>query len=307
MTLQLTSAAVALSECAPVRVLGGGRTGGYPAHRHEFMELVVITGGGGLHLSEHRPLALAAGDILLFRPGAWHAYERCVGMQMWDCSFLPGLLDRELAWLMHHPGCAQLLWHGPLRDRAGFIHHRLDAARLPACMEPLARLRAMPADEGHRLARIASLIELLGAVAADMPPPSRRRGASNLAQRAVQMLAEEPARAWSARGLAIRMGVNAAYLSRAVRAGTGLPPMAYLARLRAERAAALLVGSDLAVGAIGSAVGWCDPVGFARQFKAHFGITASQYRQRAGADRALASRGGDRPGGDAGRHDGRRR
>lgn len=281
VTLHLTSAAVSLSDHAPVRVLGGSRNGGYPAHSHAFIELVLITGGSGAHLSAHGPRALEAGDMLLFRPGAWHAYDRCAGLRMWDCSFLPGLLDRELAWLMHHPGCARLLWHGPLRDRAGFFHQRLDAAAVAACLPPLARLRELAPGPERRLARIGTLIELLGAIAATVPPPERSRGMSALAQRAVAMLAEAPAQRWSASGLARRLGVDAAYLSRTVRAATGLPPMAYLARLRAEQAAALLAGSDLAVSAIGSAVGWPDPVGFARRFKAHFGITASAYRQRA--------------------------
>jgi AraC family transcriptional regulator, L-rhamnose operon transcriptional activator RhaR len=262
-------------------VLGGRRKGGYPAHRHEFIELVLITGGSGIHLSDHGPRTLEAGDMLLFRPGAWHAYDRCVDLQMWDCSFLPGLLDRELAWLMHDPGCARLLWHGPLRDRAGFFHQHLDATSITTCLPPLTRLREMASDTNLRLARIGTLVELLGAIATCISPPERSRGMSTLAQRAVEMLAEDPARPWSAQGLAKRLGVDAAYLSRTVRAATGLPPMTYLGRLRAEQAAALLVGSDLQVSAIGSTVGWSDPVCFARRFKAHFGITASMYRQRA--------------------------
>jgi AraC family L-rhamnose operon transcriptional activator RhaR len=281
VTLQLTSTSVALSEHSPVRVLGGRRNGGYPAHRHEFIELVLITGGRGVHLSAHGPRALEPGDVLLFRPGAWHAYDHCVGLQMWDCSFLSGLLDRELAWLMHDPGCARLLWHGPLRDSAGFFHQRLDATALAACLPPLARLREMGSGAEHRLARIGTLVVLLGAITPNIPPPERSRDMSVLAQRAVAMLAEAPARPWTAQGLATRLGVDASYLSRTVRAATGLPPMAYLARLRAEQAAALLAGSDHQISAIGSTVGWSDPVCFARRFKAHFGITASMYRRRA--------------------------
>lgn len=281
MTLRLTTTSVALSEQSPVRVLGGQRTGGYPAHSHEFIELVLIAGGSGVHLSAHGPRTLAAGDVLLFRPGAWHAYDHCVGLQMWDCSFLPALLDRELAWLMHDPGCSRLLWHGPLRDRAGFFHWRIDAAALAACLPPLARLRAMGSGGACRLGRIGTLVDLLGTISSGIPPPDRSRDMSALAQRAVAMLAEAPARRWTAQGLAKRLGVDASYLSRTVRAATGLPPMAYLARLRAEQAAALLAGSGLSISSIGSAVGWSDPVCFARRFKAHFGITASLYRRRA--------------------------
>ena len=56
--------------------------------------------------------------------------------------------------------------------------------------------------------------------------------------------------------------------------------MAYLAQLRAEHAAVLLLHSDEPVTSIGRAVGWPDQSGFARRFKAHYGLSATTYRKR---------------------------
>jgi AraC family transcriptional regulator, L-rhamnose operon transcriptional activator RhaR len=56
--------------------------------------------------------------------------------------------------------------------------------------------------------------------------------------------------------------------------------MAYLAQLRAEHAALLLLHSDEPVTSIGRAVGWPDQSGFARRFKAHYGLSATAYRKR---------------------------
>jgi hypothetical protein len=61
---------------------------------------------------------------------------------------------------------------------------------------------------------------------------------------------------------------------------TGLPPMAYLAQVRAEHAAVLLLHSDEPVTGIGRAVGWLDQNYFARRFKAHYGLSATTYRKR---------------------------
>ena len=63
--------------------------------------------------------------------------------------------------------------------------------------------------------------------------------------------------------------------------------MAYLAQLRAEHAATLLLHSDQPVTSISQAVGWPDQNYFARRFKAHYGLSATTYRARfaAGADR----------------------
>jgi AraC-like DNA-binding protein len=56
--------------------------------------------------------------------------------------------------------------------------------------------------------------------------------------------------------------------------------MAYLGQLRAEHAAVLLLHSDEPVTSIGRAVGWPDQSGFARRFKAHYGLSATTYRKR---------------------------
>ena len=61
---------------------------------------------------------------------------------------------------------------------------------------------------------------------------------------------------------------------------TGLPPKAYLAQLRAERAAVLLLHSDDPSTGIGRAVGWPDQNYFARRFKAHYGLSATTYRRQ---------------------------
>ena len=69
------------------------------------------------------------------------------------------------------------------------------------------------------------------------------------------------------------------HLVRLVKAATGLPPMAYLAQVRAEHAAVLLLHSDEPVTGIGRIVGWPDQNYFARRFKAHYGLSATTYRK----------------------------
>ena len=61
---------------------------------------------------------------------------------------------------------------------------------------------------------------------------------------------------------------------------TGLPPLSYLAALRAERAAELLMRSDLSIEHIALEVGWGSSSYFARRFKEHFGLSAREYRLR---------------------------
>ncbi len=56
--------------------------------------------------------------------------------------------------------------------------------------------------------------------------------------------------------------------------------MRYLTRLRAERAPALLVETDLQVSVVAALVGWHDPNLLARRFRAESGLSPTQYRSR---------------------------
>jgi AraC-like DNA-binding protein len=88
------------------------------------------------------------------------------------------------------------------------------------------------------------------------------------------------ARRWTLTELAAQVHLDPSYLVRLFKASTGLPPMAYLAQLRAEHAAALLLHTDQPITSISQAVGWPDQNYFARRFKAHYGLSATIYRAR---------------------------
>jgi AraC family transcriptional regulator, L-rhamnose operon transcriptional activator RhaR len=97
---------------------------------------------------------------------------------------------------------------------------------------------------------------------------------------AMRLLEADLTRDWTLKILAAELHLAAGYLVRLFNAATGLPPMAYLGQLRAEHAAVLLLHSDEPVTSIGRAVGWPDQSGFARRFKAHYGLSATAYRKR---------------------------
>jgi len=87
-------------------------------------------------------------------------------------------------------------------------------------------------------------------------------------------------RDWTLTDLAAELHLAPGYLVRLFNAATGLPPMAYLAQLRAEHAAVLLLHTDEPITSIGRTVGWADQSMFARRFKAHYGLSATTYRKR---------------------------
>mgnify|MGYP003289614696 CR=1 FL=1 len=69
------------------------------------------------------------------------------------------------------------------------------------------------------------------------------------------------------------------YFTHRFRDAYGVPPVAYLGRLRVHKAMELLVSTDRSIDEIGCSVGFQDAAYFSRFFKKHCGVTPSEYRR----------------------------
>ena len=125
---------------------------------------------------------------------------------------------------------------------------------------------------GLLLCVLGGALPQLGADAPADPHPEAPAAASRL-----ESDLEAP---WTLELLAAPSALSPGRLARLFTLRVGVAPMAYLGRLRAERAAALLVETDLPVAAIGRRVGWPDPNYASRRFRHHYGLSPAQYRER---------------------------
>jgi AraC-like DNA-binding protein len=260
----------------------------HPEHTHSFVEIAVMIGGRGVHRSLAGRHRLQVGDVILLRPGVWHSYENCHHLDLYNCCFSTELLRRELAWTREDPLLGFLLWTGPYAmHRRGMLALHLDAAGLWECLPHLEaldqlRFRATTLHRGDIIGRLSLLLSCLARAAAqDRGEHAERTGPAHPAVVAAMRLLEgEPAHRWTLTDLAHRLHLAPGSLIRLFTSATGLPPMAYLSRHRAEIAATMLLHTDHPVAQIAHSVGWPDPNYFARRFKAHYGLAASTYRRR---------------------------
>ena len=258
-----------------------------PAHTHTFVEIAFVIGGQGTHHYAAGRRALQPGDVMLLRPGVWHGYENCDQLELYNCCFSAELLRRELAWTREDPLVGYLLWSGPYSAPGrGALVLSLDPAAYGECLahlEALTALRHCPLERyrGDVLGRLSLLLSALGRAAQGNTALTGQADRLHPAVgRAIRMLEADIARRWSLTSLAEELHLAPGYLVRVFKAATGLPPMAYLAQVRAERAAVMLLHSDEPITGIGRAVGWSDQNYFARRFKAHYGLNATTYRTR---------------------------
>jgi AraC family L-rhamnose operon transcriptional activator RhaR len=281
---------------APVYAMEAVLDGDLRPHSHDFVELMLIGRGTGTHHSVHGYRPLEEGDVVVLRPGTWHAYVGCAHLEVFNCCFGIELLEGVLAWIIDDPQIGYLLQAGPLSGgrRGILVTHLAPAAYATSRsrLEMLHRVAADPATSSKVAELLGNLLLVLAVLARGIAAGGQAealpaRSGHEAVSEAMRLLQRDVARRWSLADLASSVHVNASYLVRLFKAHTGLSPMAYLTHCRAERAAMLLLRTSYPVARIGRETGWSDPSYFARRFKAQFGMSARTYRDRhTAADRA---------------------
>jgi AraC-like DNA-binding protein len=288
----------ALPVLAGIYVLDGDSE----VHGHDFLEIAVIGGGAGWHVSAQGRSPLRAGAVFVLRPGAWHGFSGCDRLVVANTCVSPTALRADLAFLRDDPGVRDLLWTAPLAaGRQGMLETRIGAADADQTVTEIRllgqRLAERPDD---RVLLLGHVLTVLGRLTGSgTAPPGNGTGPSGRGQMhpaiaaATALLDGAPEYPWRLDEVARSVSLDPAYLTRLFRRHLGLPPIAYLARLRAEKAAGLLASTTLPAARVGASVGWPDPTYFARRFHALVGLTPTAYRRR--LDRRAGTHGGQRP------------
>ncbi|MEU0092075.1 AraC family transcriptional regulator [Kribbella sp. NPDC006257] len=252
-------------------------------HAHDFLEIAVVGAGSGRHETSQGERSVRHGMVVVLRPGAWHAFRRTTDLVVANCCVsMPGL-QGQLAGLQQLPVLRDLLWTGP----AARAPHGVELTQVApdAADEAIEEIAKLEQELSHQRAGrvLGRLVTVLGIMA------DGRVGEQAVEQvvhpavvATVARLEGAIAEAWSLDDLAQAVSLDPAYLSRLFRRDTGLSPLAFLARQRAERAAVLLAQTDLPAARVGAAVGWTDPTYFARRFRSLVGSTPTEYRNRSG-------------------------
>jgi|LakMenEpi03Aug12_release.lakeMendotaPanAssembly.Ray.scaffolds.fasta_scaffold197270_2 AraC family L-rhamnose operon transcriptional activator RhaR len=253
-------------------------------HSHDFVEVVLVVNGEGVHRSHEGARLIQRGQVLVIRPGAWHTYEACVDLKLYNCCFGYELLGHELAWFGEDVRLNYLFHVGPLsQGRRGILATTIPTADVQACERHLLTLcdleqRPTLADKTTTL---ACLLLFFGELAQAITPGDLTAGQAHpTVLEAVRLLEQDAPEAWTMALLAHRVGLSEAYLSRLFRHQMGVPPMTYLHQRRMERGANLLLHTNWPIGRIALEIGLDDQNYFARCFKAYYGLSATDYRRQ---------------------------
>lgn len=251
-------------------------------HCHDFLEVAVIGAGTGEHVTARGRRPTGPGDVYVLRPGTWHGYRECRRLVQAYVCVSSAALRGGAAFLHDIPALRDLLWLRPAAaDCYGVYATRIPERDASEAVEQIAAMEQELATRSGNLPLVLGrLLTILGTVTTDARDDRTERELHPAVAATLAAIDAAPAHEWSLAELAHEANLDPAYLSRLFRRHIGLPPIAHLARVRAERAAALLAETSDPVSLVGAAVGWPNPTNFARRFRSLLGLTPTEYRRR---------------------------
>ncbi len=277
-----------------------------PRAQHVINYHVVANGECWVRLldREEEPILLRAGSVIVFPKGTTHVLSSEPGMR---APFDPAIFDAP-----QPEGLKPLMLSrngdGPQTVRliCGFLG--CDVLPFNPLLEALPRMLVITDGYSERDGWLASLIRAAASEGNDRRDGGRnvlsrlselifieavRIYAERLPQdargwlaalriphvaRAIALLHDDPARAWTLTSLARASGVSRTVLAATFKETLGVPPMSYLASWRMQLAAGLLADTDTPVYTVAEAVGYEFEASFSRAFRRATGLSPGIWR-----------------------------
>jgi len=257
-------------------------SGGFHEHTHDFRELVIMTGGTGLHSAGGDAYPVSAGDIFVLNAEQHHGFRDCRNLEIYSLGFdntiLRPLDTAELPALK-----ALLVTEPALRsgsDIAARLH--LPPGRIDELRPMLRRLwDEWSGQEPGYVDVVRNLFEnLMIQIARYYGSESHPSGHSLTRLTACMTVLEtEYADDLDIRRIAEEHGFRYSTFREEVKRVYGTTPLQYLLRQRLSRAAERLRDTDMRISEVGYACGFRDSNYFSRMFRKETGASPREYRR----------------------------
>ncbi|OGV56403.1 MAG: hypothetical protein A2X49_07775 [Lentisphaerae bacterium GWF2_52_8] len=256
----------------------------FPVHSHDYVELVLVLDGTGVHLAEGREYVISSGDVFVINENFKHGYRNAKKLKIVNILFDLKALSAPLYDLRLIPGFLSLFELEP-RFR---VKHEFKS-RLRLRQKDIFRAKQLAFDihrelsersPGYKAICVGLFLELLVFLSRtySKAPTPERDTLCNFS-RVISFIESRFAEDISLGQLARLAKMSRRNFQRAFMAATGSSPINYLLNLRMAKAAELLVGdASTPVSEIALRIGFCDSNYFARQFRKIMKMSPREYR-----------------------------
>jgi len=250
-------------------------------HYHNFMELVFIESGQGLHFAETESYPIAAGDVFIIRKHDTHEYSNTNNLRLINVLFYPDKLALPLKELDNLRGY-HALFETKQRPREFYglkSHLRLDLKQLSYVAGLISSLEQELKDKkpGFSFAAKAFFMLIISFLSRYYEERQIRvRPLLAKISDAIAYIEQNYAKPIHPADLASTVHMSMRNLYRNFKSATGLSPNEYLIRLRVMRGAELLRQGRLNVTETAFQTGFNDSNYFSRQFRKVMGTSPRQ-------------------------------
>ncbi len=255
----------------------------FPRHSHQFSELVVVTGGCGVHAIRREEYEIAAGDVFVINDSSPHEYRDMADLALVNILYDPAALKMSSWDLRELPGYHAMFRLEPAyRKRHRFESRlRIEVEALSYVGELIDELEAELAEKrpGFRPAATAVFMQMVVFLSRCYAESSQSQSRELLRiGRAISHIEQNCHTRISIESLAEIAHMSRRNFTRVFRRAMGHSPIDYIIHLRVARAAELLRSEDSTVTEIAFRVGFTDSNYFARRFKMITGLTPVEFR-----------------------------
>jgi AraC-like DNA-binding protein len=252
-------------------------------HTHEFAEIVIITGGKGLHITGEDSWELSAGDIFVINGSRTHEYRDIQKLQLLNILYQPDQIKLALLDLPSVPGYHAMFTLEPAWRSRHQCKSRLKmtSKELTLVIELIEQLEKELAtrQSGFGFMAMAMLMQIIGTLsrAYGKRPSADRRALLRIGE-SLSFLESNLEKDICVDSLANIAHMSKRSFLRAFQQATGSSPIAWLIEQRIQRAALLLRRTEYNITEIAFQVGFTDSNYFTRQFTKLTGLSPSRYR-----------------------------
>mgnify|MGYP001175242766 FL=1 len=254
-------------------------------HIHEFFEIVYVESGSLVHLYGPTRKQVDAGSLFIVNPSIPHGYDLVsdAPAQIWNIVLTEAALDVLSLKADAAPLIGQI---------AGHRRYALDYLHIAFSPETNAEVQALvkKMDREYQMKRRAYQVVLTGYLMAlvglisrafaesGLPPQSGPSYHGKLGE-VTRYIVENCHRPLSVERLAKLHGWTPDHLNRLIKRSFGDTTQGFIGRVRAAKAARLMLIDGATVDQAAKSVGYSDARALRRAFKRYYGVSPSEFRR----------------------------
>ncbi len=253
----------------------------YPLHEHEFVELVVVTGGTGIHFTEKLSYKLEVGDVYIVNPGVRHGYKDVDNLTLINVLYNPESLTTHLADIGTMPGFHALFKIEPHFSSQNTSRLLLTTPQLNKALSIITLIENEMNDNapGYIFFAKVYFLELIGHLARSYNNGENNKSPEIMrVAEAISFIELHFTEEINQDTLAKIANLSKSHFLHIFKKTTNTTPLHYQKVLRIEKACSLLNQTELSINEISYMCGYNDSNYFTRQFKSVMNVSPKQYR-----------------------------